>query len=125
MEHVTLRFVKGRGCPTKEKQKRRRDPSSSPRHLTQHQCKHTQLGNKLKERKEMCPCTKNSKGLISRALIYISSQGLFFCRTNSWSCAYRSSIFIRMENESSRNTARRFIVYAVCGQVQIGNQLSN
>lgn len=78
MKHVTLRFVKGRGCPTEEKQKRRRDPSGSPRHLSQHQCKHTQLGNRSKERKEMCSCTKNSKGLISRALIYISSQGLFF-----------------------------------------------
>lgn len=62
---------------------------------------------------------------ISGLPIYISSQGLFFSKTNSWSSAYRSSIFIRMENESSRNTARRFIVYAVCGQVQIGNQLSN
>lgn len=68
---------------------------------------------------------KIQKAFISGLPIYIRSQGLFFSKTNSWSPAYRSSIFIRMENESSRNMARRFIVYAVCGQVQIGNQLSN
>lgn len=68
---------------------------------------------------------KIQKAFISGLPICISGQGLFFSKTNSWSCAYRSSIFIRMENESSRNMARRFIVYAVCGQVQIGNQLSN
>lgn len=68
---------------------------------------------------------KIRKAFISGLSVYTSSQGLFFSKTNSWSSAYRSSIFIRMENESSRNMARRFIVYAVCGQVQIGNQLSN
>lgn len=78
------------------------------------------------KRKEKCVhALKIQKAFISGLPVYISSQGLFFSETNSWSSAYRSSIFIRMENESSRNMARRFIVYAVCGQVQIGNQLSN
>lgn len=58
-------------------------------------------------------------------VIAICRLGSLFSETNSLSLAYRSRIFIRRENESSRSMARRFIVYAVCGQVQIGNQLSN
>lgn len=95
-------------------------------HVQIHKVKiqHEHIDKQTKKKIKMCSYTANSKG-ISGLPIYIGSQGLFFSETNSWSSAYRSSIFIRMENESSRNMARRFIVYAVCGQVQIGNQLSN
>lgn len=68
---------------------------------------------------------KSQAELLSVLLIAICRLGSFFSETNGLSTAYRSRIFIQRENESSRNMARRFIVYAVCGQVQIGNQLSN
>lgn len=130
---LCLKWVRDMFYDTKHKKTTtQQNPLDSAAHVfsMQRECKYKEPVDNMNastqtEPKKCGQAPQIQKAFISGLPIYISSQGLFFSKTNSWSSAYRSSIFIRMENESSRNTARRFIVYAVCGQVQIGNQLSN